>query len=703
MRLCTFIALLAALWVGGSVMAIELEYRRASVYVVLNGLAITLDPLTGTITKLEHPEAGVLLEVTPDKAGLIDVAWPLKAFEPLRLASRFTQGAEIEPMADGVRIKYSRLGGSRDLPGIGQVGAVVKLREAPDGRSVIFSCTVHNNSDLAIPQVLFPDLLGLRPTAGEATTELKTAAFTRRPFTDMKLGPVDGFYATDANTGEWESGGLFNTMIERWWDLGSLAGGLSSYERKWGFEPRAKLWAQLDQPAGTLRLAWAHYEVIQPGERWESGEYWLTPHEAGWAKGLEAFRQWISENQKRSHPLPKHVAEGLGYRTAWMCKNYPADPEDVVWSFADLPKLAEECAECGLTELIMWGAYPSFILPFPGPFEHLGAPEELQAAVEDARERGVWIAPFVSVIQADQQTAPRYGLEVTPNTGNWTYHPEMTPRFTPPYGSKLSCVQVDINNPLWQADVMEMGKRLLARGITSLGWDQLWTTVNGKPNMVELAKRLRDQATAVDPEAAICAEELWNFEVDSDYLDYTWNWNNPGDGDALHAMFEAPRVSWNINDDLMQTMNCFASGTYMNIWPRQPGEINGADWISEHPALYRALKQCAKLRKQFLSYYTEGRFVAECLQSSKFAGGYVGGHLKDAAALIVVVNYGGPQGLKLALDMGPWLPSASGKYQVTEYDFNGNQVAVSEVSAAFDYTTQPVQWLEVALVEVRPL
>ena len=95
--------------------------------------------------------------------------------------------------------------------------------------------------------------------------------------------------------------------------------------------------------------------------------------------------------------------------------------------------------------------------------------------------------------------------------------------------------------------------------------------------------------------------------------------------------------------------------------------------------------------------------MAECLQTSKFAGGYVGGHLKDDAALIVVVNYSGPQGLRLALDMGPWLASASGKYQVTEYDFNGNQVATSEVPAAFDYTTQPVQWLEVALVEVRPL
>ena len=67
--------------------------------------------------------------------------------------------------------------------------------------------------------------------------------------------------------------------------------------------------------------------------------------------------------------------------------------------------------------------------------------------------------------------------------------------------------------------------------------------MNGQPNMVELAKRLRDQATAVDPEAAICSEELWNFEVDSDYLDYTWNWGGFRDCQAFTGVFPSPRIS----------------------------------------------------------------------------------------------------------------------------------------------------------------
>ena len=45
----------------------------------------------------------------------------------------------------------------------GNVSATVKITAAPDGRSLIFTGSVHNQSSNAVRQVLFPDLMGLVP------------------------------------------------------------------------------------------------------------------------------------------------------------------------------------------------------------------------------------------------------------------------------------------------------------------------------------------------------------------------------------------------------------------------------------------------------------------------------------------------------------------------------------------------------------
>ena len=119
--------------------------------------------------------------------------------------------------------------------------------------------------------------------------------------------------------------------------------------------------------------------------------------------------------------MPKHILEGLGYRTAWMCQYQPNDPSDVVWRFRDLPALAREAREHGLTEMVMWTWQTAFDASLPGPLPHLGTEQELLEAAKECRRRGVNLAPFISVIQASSKTAGRYSLQVTSNNG-WTYH-----------------------------------------------------------------------------------------------------------------------------------------------------------------------------------------------------------------------------------------------------------------------------------------
>ena len=79
------------------------------------------------------------------------------------------------------------------------------------------------------------------------------------------------------------------------------------------------------------------------------------------------------------------------------------------------------------------------------------------------------------MVQATKSSAPRYGLAVGDNNG-WTYHTELVPRWNPPYASQLACVGIPTSNPLWQEDVLVSCKKLVDNGVTSLSWDQYWTT-----------------------------------------------------------------------------------------------------------------------------------------------------------------------------------------------------------------------------------
>ena len=115
--------------------------------VTLNGLEITLDSHTGAILRLDYPGPGTLLDADASEAGLVDVAYPLEQFEPLRLAARHSRDAVIEVSPDRVVIRLGRLGPSRDnFPTEGDVATAVTLLADPDGRSLILSCAIENHS-----------------------------------------------------------------------------------------------------------------------------------------------------------------------------------------------------------------------------------------------------------------------------------------------------------------------------------------------------------------------------------------------------------------------------------------------------------------------------------------------------------------------------------------------------------------------------
>ena len=659
----------------------------------LNGLDITIDGTTGSITRLEYPGVGEILKAAPDRAGMVDIAYPVKSFEPLRLASRFSLGPKITATDREIVLVWPRLGASRDcFPVEGDVSATVRLTAAGDGRSIVMSCEIVNDSENDVRQVLFPDLAGLQPIAGPYETIFRTGGFASRPFLD--LAPNDGkeslqyMIDTAAYSAEYQSGGMFNPMWLRWIDLGGLKGGISLFPKRWGWDAHIPVRLHLSEVDSSLRLLCRNDVNIRKGERWQSGEYVLTPHTAGWAKGIEPYRAWVKEHYTREYPVPNHVREGIGYRTVWVCEGQPDDPRDAIFKWTDLPKLAKESKAHGIDEMVIWGMMKPFVLPVPAPYPHLGTKQELTDAISECTKLGVRITPFISVCQATAEEAPKYGLAVTDNNG-WTYHTELVPRWNPPYATGLACVPIPATNQRWIEDVLASCKGLVDQGITCMGWDQYFTT-SKESNLFAITSEIRSYAKKVDPESTLCAEELWNMELDSAHLDYTWNWGGYRDCAPCTSVFPAPRVNSCVSSSGLTVKCCFADNLYLNVMPRKQESINGSDWIANHAELSAALKQCARLKKQFLRYFLDATLIGNCILSQECAGGHVAAYVLKDRVLMILVNQGGKQSLGFDCSLAPWIPSQSRRYTAASYDADGQLVSTVELESPKWHGETPV-------------
>jgi hypothetical protein len=172
----------------------------------------------------------------------------------------------------------------------------------------------------------------------------------------------------------------------------------------------------------------------------------------------------------------------------------------------------------------------------------------------------------------------------------------------------------------------------------------------------------------------------------------------------------------------------FSDGLYINAIPKKHDLPNDTALISDRPKLSAALKEVAALRKQFLSYFTEGTFIGESVLSepacdfvpnpgcsSDWVGGasvelgpfkfppvFIRGHqLKNKLLIIVLNNQDSPRAITFESNLEMWIAGAR-QCQVKSYNSRGTLTTTTTVQAsAWEGCTGTLQPLELALLEVE--
>lgn len=703
--------------------------RRAAEVVsgayVMNGLHFNLCAKTGGLTRLAYGDVGTILEAADEMAGIIAVGYPTAEFAPLLLEPRFSH-VEVSERNGELTLTWEKLGASRPnvpLP-TGAVRATVKIRSAPDGRSVICTARVENTSQGDVAQILFPDFCGLRPFDEPERMELRMALGAVNPFAGPALAEERSPFYAPALWQEYKSEGAYHRNALRWMDYGSLTGGLSVFEKQWMTEPRPGiLMHRSEADSKDLRVAWQHKVRLKPGEVWESAEFWLTPHRGGWAKGIEVYRSYVSAmSARRETPIPDRIRRGLGFQTVWMIQSAECDPSHAAFRFGDIERIAQDAKVHGLDELVLWGWCHYGSLPIRHRSE-LGTVEELVRGVKSAREAGVNVSLFVSIKQLDDSFSERYGVKKG-TSASWTFHPELIPAMYP-FDTPSNRIDVATTNAEWQKDVYAAIGEWIDRGVTSFAWDVFDDA--GSMGLIDLIRRLRLRANRLGVGASFAGEPyMATVERAAQVLDYTWCWNDYIDAAAYASVLRAPRINANIEKSARVVKMAFADGLYINALPKRPNDANGTKLISAEPELSRALKEVAPLRQRFISYFTDGRFLGnsllhgpvcdyvrmqkmseiggatDLLEKFEYPAVQVSAYQLDNSLLVIVLNNGDKRRrVTLESDLRLWLPPTP-SVRVNEHDRSGQVIRSSSWSSKDIWrgTTGELEPLDLAFFEL---
>jgi hypothetical protein len=109
------------------------------------------------------------------------------------------------------------------------------------------------------------------------------------------------------------------------------------------------------------------------------------------------------------------------------------------------------------------------------------------------------------------------------------------------------------------------------------------------------------------------------------------------DAGPILNVLRAPRLNCNVEDSPLIVKKGFIDGLYLNIFPRKLDQPNGTALISERPELAMAVKEVARLRRQFLPFFVEGTFIGDSVLREPTPA-FVRGYQLGDRLLVFVLN-----------------------------------------------------------------
>ena len=203
--------------------------------------------------------------------------------------------------------------------------------------------------------------------------------------------------------------------------------------------------------------------------------------------------------------------------------------------------------------------------------------------------------------------------------------------------------------------------------------------------------------------SAFAGETTTDVERDSAYCDYTWNWSGHGDYRPLTSVLPAPRFNMNVDHSGRDVKMIFMDNGLVNAMPAVPDGVSGSGMLKDFPELSRSLKQCAKLRQEFLPYFTQGILIGECILTEAADSFYANGYILSDRALIVGMNLGNERTISFNSNIGYWLKSPSDRYKIKTYDDDGKLIEETELQGPLlRLKTPKLQTDQMMLYEILP-
>lgn len=607
----------------------------------VRGGQVVIDPETGALLRATGADGNEFIGGAAGR-GLVRISAPMPGY-PSHFVELGTHGLPtITRAGDSISILHERLSSRyAEL----DVRVEVTLRAALEG--LVLRAKVVNNSDLRLPQIAFPQLLGLLPVGDRDATRIRMSRGTVHPLRDITMRPDDATFL-DIPLQRYYGYGAFEFSM-KWIDYGSAAGGLTLYGRDPRYSAQALLVERPGRTAETVETRWIHMPLIEPGETWDSGDFVLLMHAGDWHAGARAFAEFA----RPAYPYnaPQHIREALAIRSIWAAVRNADAPDQGIGRIVGF---AQELADPHLSvaELVVWHWWRKNGLPILLD-PRLGTEDDLAAALARCKEIGVPVSLFVShhLLRDTDETPPEWrhlNAAQQPVQDDWTYGRDFLPRWRVPFVGTHAMMRGSALAPGWREEALREYEHLLDLGATSICFDQFWSWF--EPNfsksrdaradaegdrLLEFGRSAQEMIRKRNPSGTFSGEMPSEMKVP--VLDYTWEWRNAEelDDDApFRVVFPQVRLNANVNEHPRGALYGFAEGGLINLMPGNMHSFKLADC----PDLVRTVKQLAALRRRFLPYFTEGEF--RHVEGVTVRSGLVRAYSHGENILVVVANPG---------------------------------------------------------------